>query len=147
MSLLNSILPSLNRTPAPASVSNDSAVQTVKPVFEIKETAEAFGVVVQLPGVAKDGLELTLEDGLVRIVARRSTAVPTGWTTLYRETTDSVYELLLAHDNAFAADKVAAELRDGVLRLSLPKAEALKPRKIAIDGTENVTALEQRQQA
>jgi HSP20 family molecular chaperone IbpA len=133
MSLLNSILPSLGRTPAPASVPNESPVQTVKPLFEIKETPEAFGVVVQLPGVAKDGLELTIEDGLVRLVGRRSTAVPTGWTTLHRETADSAYELLLAHDHAFAADKVVAELRDGVLRLSLPKTEALKPRKIVVN--------------
>jgi HSP20 family molecular chaperone IbpA len=108
-------------------------VPTVKPVFEIKETAEAFGVVVQLPGVAKDGLELTLEDGLVRILGRRATTVPAGWTPLYRETTDAACELLLSHDNAFDADKVVAELRDGVLRLSLPKAEALKPRKIAVN--------------
>lgn len=133
MSLLNSILPSLSRTPAPASVSSDSPVQTVKPVFEIKETSEAFGVVVQLPGVAKDGLELTLEDGLVRILGRRAATVPAGWTPLYRETSDATYELLLSHDNAFDADKVVAELRDGVLRLSLPKAEALKPRKIAVN--------------
>ena len=132
MSLFNTILPSLGRTPAPASVSNDSPVQTVKPVFEIKETAEAFGVVVQLPGVARDGLELTLEDGLVRILGRRATTVPAGWTPLYRETSAATYELLLSHDNAFDADKVAAELRDGVLRLSLPKAEALKPRKITV---------------
>jgi len=68
-------------------------VPTVKPVFENrKETAEAFGVVVQLPGVAKDGLELTLEDGLVRILGRRTTTVPAGWTPLYRETTDAAYE-------------------------------------------------------
>jgi HSP20 family molecular chaperone IbpA len=67
------------------------------------------------------------------LVGRRSTAVPTGWTTLHRETADSAYELLLAHDHAFTADKVVAELRDGVLRLSLPKTEALKPRKIAVN--------------
>ena len=36
------------------------------------------------------------------------------------------------HDNTFDAEKVHAELRDGVLRVTLPKAEALKPRKIAV---------------
>jgi|JI6StandDraft_1071083.scaffolds.fasta_scaffold281657_1 HSP20 family molecular chaperone IbpA len=137
MSLFNTILPSLSRSAADtvAPVTSERSTPTLKPAFEIKQTAEAFGVVVQLPGVAKDGLELTLEDGLVRIVGRRATSVPAGWTALYRESApaDAAYELVLTHDNAFDADKVAAELRDGVLRLSLPKAEALKPRKIAVN--------------
>ena len=49
-----------------------------------------------------------------------------------RETPPADYSLTLAHDNTFDADKVHAELRDGVLRVTLPKAEALKPRKIAV---------------
>jgi HSP20 family molecular chaperone IbpA len=134
MSLLNSILPTLNRKPAsgtePAVADH---VAAIKPVFEIKETAEAYGVTVQLPGVVKDGLELTVEDGLVRVLGRRSWQPPADWTALYRETADAAYELVLTHDNLINADKVAAELRDGVLRLSLPKTEALKPRKITVN--------------
>lgn len=134
MSLLNSILPALNRKPASGTESGVADnIATIKPVFEIKETAEAYGVTVQLPGVAKDGLELTVEDGLVRVLGRRSWQPPAGWTALYRETADAAYELVLSHDNAIDADEVAAELRDGVLRLSLPKAEALKPRKITVN--------------
>ena len=49
--------------------SSVASAPTVKPTYEIKETAEAFGLTVYLPGVAKDGLELTAEDGqVVRIV-------------------------------------------------------------------------------
>jgi len=40
---------------------------------------------------------------------------------------------VLTHDNAVDTDKIAAELRDGVLRVSLPKVEAVKPRKIAVN--------------
>jgi len=134
MSLLNSIIPSLSRKPAATADSASTAtVPTRKPVFEINETAEAYGVTVHLPGVDKDGLELTLEDGLVRVLGRRSWRSPAGWTALHRETADVAYELVLAHDNAINADAVAAELRDGVLKLSLPKTEALKPRKITVN--------------
>lgn len=130
MSLINTLIPSLSRAPAPTSQSNAGA--TVKPVFEIKETPDAYGVTVYLPGVAKEGLEITAEATEVRIVGRRTWKQPEGWTSLYRESSELPYELVLEHDNAIDADKVAAELRDGVLRVSLPKAEAIKPRKIAV---------------
>jgi HSP20 family molecular chaperone IbpA len=106
--------------------------RTLRPVYDVKETPEAWGVAVQLPGVAKDGLELTAEEGQLRIVGRRAWQQPEGWTPLHRETTDWPYELVLSHDNVVNVEAIAAELRDGVLRVSLPKQEAVKPRKIAI---------------
>lgn len=134
MALLNTLIPSFGRT---AARREDAATQdmgpTVKPLYEIKETDEAYGLTVYLPGVAKDGLEITAEAGELRIVGRRAWQQPEGWTALYRESTAAPFELVLAHDNALDADRIAAELRDGVLRLSLPKAEALKPRKITVN--------------
>jgi HSP20 family protein len=135
MSLLNTLIPSFNRAPATAGESTRPAdlARTVKPAYEAKETPEAWGVTVYLPGVAKDGLELTAEEGQLRIVGRRAWKQPEGWTALHRETTDAAYELVLTHDNAIDVEKIAAELRDGVLRVSLPKHEAVKPRKIAVN--------------
>lgn len=136
MSLLNTLIPALNRTPAvtPAEKHRPADLgPTVKPAYEVKETPEAFGVTVHLPGVAKEGLDLTAEDNLIRIVGRRAWKQPEGWTALYRESVDLPFELVLEHDNAIVPDKIAAELRDGVLRVSLPKHEAVKPRKITIN--------------
>ncbi len=134
MSLFNTIIPSLTRTPACDGRGADrEPVQTVKPRYEIKETDEAYGVTAYLPGVAKDGLELTAETGELRIVGRRAWQQPEGWTALYRESDAAPFELVLTHDNAIDAEKIAAELRDGVLRISLPKAETVKPRKIAVN--------------
>jgi HSP20 family molecular chaperone IbpA len=133
MSLLNTLAPSLSRSPAdrnenrPADLAN-----AVKPLYEIKGTTDAFGATVYLPGVAKDGLEITAEEGQLRIVGRRAWKRPETWTALHRESVDAPFELVLSHDNAIDMDKIAAELRDGVLRVSLPKHEAIKPRKIAV---------------
>lgn len=112
--------------------SNVAEAATVRPVYEITETPEAYGLTVQLPGVTKDNLEITGEDGELKIVGRRGWKQPEGWTSLYRESRDEVYELTLTHANAVAVDNIHAELRDGVLRVSLPKSEAVKPRKIAV---------------
>jgi HSP20 family protein len=134
MTLINTLIPSMSRTPARRNRERTSDLgPTVKPVYEVKETPDAWGITVFLPGVTKDKLELTTEEGQVRIVGRRNWQQPEGWTCLYRETADAAYELVLTHDNAIDPEKVAAELRDGVLRVSLPKHEKVKPRKITIN--------------
>lgn len=134
MSLFTSILPTFTRAPAASCADGacSSTTSTVKPTYQVQETPEAYRLVVNLPGVAKDGLELTAENDEIRITGRRGWSQPTGWNALHRETTDVAYELVLTHANAIDADKIAAELRDGVLNVTLPKHEALKPRKIAV---------------
>ena len=134
MSLKNPLTSNRNRDVARSENSGGSRElgPTAKPLYEVKETDEAYGVTVFLPGVSKDSLDITAEAGEFRIVGRRSWKQPEGWTAIYRESSDLPYELTLAHDNAIDADNIAAELRDGVLRVSLPKAEALKPRRITV---------------
>jgi HSP20 family protein len=133
MSLLNSLIPSFTRSPSVADASRDAAaVPGVLPVYQVKESAEAFGLTVELPGVAKSGLSITEEDGVLTIRGERAWKQPAGWTSLYRETSDRPFELSLRHDQGIDVEKIHAELTDGVLRASLPKAEARKPRKIAV---------------
>ena len=136
MSLFTSLVPGFNRSPARAAgadgAESTAAAETVRPLHEVRETDEAFGLTVYLPGVTRDGLELTAEEGAIRVFARRAWKQPEGWTSVYRETSDAAFELVLEHDHAVNLDGIHAELRDGVLRVSLPKAEALKPRKIAV---------------
>ncbi len=123
MTLLHSLLTTPVRPSAPAAV---------RPVHELNETADAFGLTVQLPGVARDGLEVTVEEDVLRVVGRRAWTPPAGWSPLHRETTDAPFTLAVALGQAVAADRIAAELRDGVLRLSLPKVEAVRPRRITV---------------
>jgi HSP20 family protein len=131
MSLINNFIPSLRRASA-ALADRSELGATRKPLFDIQESEEAYGVSVYLPGVSKDGLEITAEAGVIQIIGRPAWQQPDGWTVLYRESTPVPFELILNHDNAIDADRIAAEVRDGVLRVSLPKAEAFKPRKIAV---------------
>jgi HSP20 family molecular chaperone IbpA len=128
MSRIQNLISSVGRQPA----ERDNSEPTVRPWYEVRETPEAWELTVYLPGVSKDGLELSAEEGAVTIRGRRGWKVPSGWTALYRESADAPYELVLSHDNTVDVAKIHAELKDGVLRVSLPKAEAVKPRKIAV---------------
>lgn len=105
---------------------------SVKPLYELQENKDAWGVTVQLPGVTKDSLEISAEQGLLTIRGARPWTKPESWTSLHRESADADYELVLSHDNVIDTDRIHAELRDGLLRISLPKAEAIKPRKISV---------------
>ncbi len=134
MSILSSLIPSFNRVPVrrDQTESTRSPGPVLRPAYEVKETAEAYGLTVHLPGVAKDGLELTAEDGLFTVRGTRAWQRPEGWTALYRESADGAYELALTHDNTLDVENIRAELKDGVLSVTLPKTEAVKPRKIAV---------------
>ena len=132
MTLLNALIPSLSRSPARREAPPRSTVPGVRPVYELREATDAWGLTVYLPGVAKSGLSITDENGTLTIRGERAWKQPGGWTSLYRESSDLPFELTLEHDNGFDADKVHAELKDGVLRVSLPKVENRKARKIEV---------------
>jgi HSP20 family protein len=125
MSFLNLLHPS-------SGEAGNCASATVRPFYEVTETEGSFDLTVELPGVAKEGLEISDEDGRLHITAKRVGTLPSGPTVLHRETSDAPYELVLTHDNAVDSSKIEAELRDGVLRVKIGKAESAKPRKIAV---------------
>ncbi len=131
MTLLRSLVPSLARRNVPATTTSDANAQ-LKPVYSVREDEHGYDVTVQLPGVDKAGLEITAQDGEIAITGRRAWTPPAEWTALYRETSRANFGLTLRHDGDVDADKISADLKDGVLRLSLPKAEAAKPRKITV---------------
>jgi HSP20 family molecular chaperone IbpA len=137
MSLISSLIPSLGAAPAIQPPAKDATPATdlgptVTPRYQLNETAEAYGLTVELPGVAKDGLELTIDHEQIHVVGRRAARQPEAWTALHRETRDARFELALEHGRAVDPETIRAELRDGQLRVALPKAGALKPRKIAV---------------
>jgi HSP20 family protein len=127
MSFFNTLNPSSNGACAVAETQ-----PTRRPRYEVAETAEGFDVTVNLPGVAKDGLEITDEGGELRISGKPAVKLPDGRVVLHRETSEAAFELLLAHDNAIVPEKTQADLQDGVLHVKLSKVESAKPRKIAV---------------
>jgi len=129
MALLNSLLPSFVRESA---VAESEPATTVRPLYQVQELDDSFKVTVKLPGVTKENLSITDENGTLTIRGERNWKQPAEWSSVYRETAESAFSVSFYHDNVIDADKAQAELKDGILNLSLPKSEARKPRKIAI---------------
>ncbi|MDB6032316.1 MAG: hspA 2 [Verrucomicrobiales bacterium] len=103
------------------------------PQVNIFETKEGYLLEADLPGVTKEGLEVTLEGTTLTLVGRRAgekfSADP-----LYRESKGADYRRVFELDPGIDTTRINARVEDGVLYLELPKAEAVKPRKIQIQG-------------
>ena len=133
MTLLRSIVPGLGRPARPTEATPATSTEArVRPAYNVREDEHGYDVTVQLPGVAKTGLEITAQDGVITITGRRAWTPPAEWIALYRETPRAQFELTLSHEGDVDTDKINAELKNGVLHLLLPKAEAAKPRKITV---------------
>jgi HSP20 family protein len=107
---------------------------TLVPRYRVHETADAYTVTAYLPGVARADLETSVDGENLTVFGRRTWTAPATWAPVHREIGGADYRLVLDLDNRVNRDAVKAELQQGVLTLTLPKAEALKPRKIEIQG-------------
>ena len=85
-----------------------------------------------MPGVNKEGLEITLEGNEITIVGHRVDE-PANGEVLFRESRTVDYRRVFELDPAIDTSKVSARMEQGVLKLTLPKSERVKPRKIAVD--------------
>lgn len=103
----------------------------VAPEVNIFETDDGYVIQAEMPGVSKTGIEVTLENNTLTFVGRR-TEEQVGGNVLYRESRAADYRRVFELDPAVDAERISAEMRQGVLTLHLPKAERVKPRKIQI---------------
>lgn len=133
MSLFNQLIPFQGLRPARHNGGPDDGKTYVIPAYRTKESDDAFGLEVFVPGVAKKAIELEVEQDELIITARRGWKAPKEWSEVFRETSDEDFRLRLNLSDAVNVDKINAELEQGVLRVTLPKAEELKPRKIEIN--------------
>jgi HSP20 family molecular chaperone IbpA len=127
MSFLNTLIPARD-----GSQTANGAPAARRPRYEITESDAGYSLTVGLPGVSKEGLEITDEGGELTITGKRTAKLPEGLTVLHRESSDAAFRLVVTHDNEVDSEKIGAELKDGVLHVTLAKAESAKARKIAV---------------
>ena len=102
------------------------------PDVNIFETKDGYVLEAEMPGVSKEGLEITLEGNEITITGHRQAETPSG-ESLFRERRLADYRRVFELDPAVDTSKVSAKMEQGVLTLTLPKSERVKPRKINVD--------------
>jgi HSP20 family protein len=105
--------------------------QYLNPEVNIFETNEGYTLEAEMPGVGKDGIEITLETNELTLIGRRMQDIPKA-EALWRESSQADYRRVFQLDPAIDTNKIEARIEQGLLTLRLPKSERVKPRKVTV---------------
>ena len=105
--------------------------QFTTPVASVIEGSDVYMLNVEMPGVNKEGLEISVENNELTIIGRRSLSQIDG-TLIHRESRSENFRRVFELDPSIDMSNISARIEQGVLTLTLPKAEQVKPRKITV---------------
>jgi HSP20 family molecular chaperone IbpA len=116
-------------------VSKDEQTVPVRyfvPTTDIFETEDALTVVMEVPGVSRDAIDINLENDVLKIEAKIDPSKYEGMEPLYTEYNVGHFARSFTLSNKIDQQQIGAKLEDGVLTLTLKKAKEAVPRKISI---------------
>jgi HSP20 family protein len=103
------------------------------PLINVFTDGDDFVVVAELPGVKKEDLDIQVRGDTLRIQGKKTITYDENASVHRRERSAGQFDRTLALPDEVDSSKVAAEYRDGVLTLRLPRAESAKPRTVTIN--------------
>jgi HSP20 family protein len=107
------------------------AEQFITPPASVTEIGDGYMLEIEMPGVEKDGLDISFENNELMIIGRRSLPAVEG-TLIHRESRPENFRRVFELDPSIDADKISAKIDQGLVTLTLPKAEHVKPSKITV---------------
>jgi HSP20 family protein len=107
-------------------------VKTFVPRVDIYENKDSLFLIADLPGVDDKTVDIELEKNVLTITGRVENGRMKDGTLMYSEYEIGDYERVFTLSDEIDHDKIVATVKNGVLRLELPRAEKVKPKKIAI---------------
>ena len=102
------------------------------PTADIYETEDALSVILEMPGVEKNNVDVRVEGGVLKVEGRLDFSKYQGLQPLYTEYNVGHYFRSFQLSSKIDRNRIEAELKEGVLALTLPKVEEAKPRTIQI---------------
>ncbi len=132
-SLFESFFQDVDRAFAP-TYRNGNSTATHSPAVEVTRGEDAYKVRAVLPGVAKEDLNVKVADGYLTVSGKSSWTRAENEKDVYSEIHryEEFQRSLRLDERSFAVDKVEAKLENGVLEVTLPIAEAAKPKNIEV---------------
>jgi HSP20 family protein len=118
--------------PAEVAAQSQRQVRYVTPLADVDSTDEGYTIRAEMPGVNKSSLEITVDNGELTLVGHRQIEAEPG-EPVYREIRAVDYRRVYELDPTIDTTKISARIEDGVLTVTLPKAESVKPRKITVE--------------
>ena len=117
---------------------NQAPAPETEPVYvprvDVRETAEGFAVVADLPGVDEKSVEATVQNRVLTIEGWTKTEKPQGYEELGREFGAGRFRRDFTLPDAVEPDRIQARVKNGVLTVSIPKKDEVKARKIQVTG-------------
>lgn len=102
------------------------------PAADIYETKDALVLSLEMPGVDPDGVNIMLEKRVLTITGRSRSIAPEGYSLTHHEYRDGDYERAFTVSEAIDADNIQAELKNGVLRVTLPRSQPAPAKTIQV---------------
>jgi HSP20 family protein len=102
------------------------------PNADIFETEDSLTLVLEMPGVDRDNIDISVENGVLTVEGKINLGKYEGLQPVYGEYNVGPYRRSFRISSRIDQDKINAEMRDGVITLVLPKAEEAKPRRIEV---------------
>ncbi len=102
------------------------------PLTNFYDTGDHFELQVELPGLSKEDLAIKIQGNYLEISGTRKAEVPEGYEVHRGERGEISFNRSFTLPSDVEAEKVEAKLRNGLLTMTLPKAEAAKPRRIEV---------------
>jgi HSP20 family protein len=106
--------------------------RVIRPRTSVFEHEDAVKIIMDLPGVSRENLNISFNRGELAISGARESWDRDKMKACYCERVEGSYERVFALDSTLDASKIDAKLANGVLELTIPKIEAVKPKKIQI---------------
>ena len=117
---------------SPVETERTKSMKVFIPRVDICETKDAIVLLADMPGVDEKSVDITLEKNVLTLSGRVEPVTHEGYRAAYAEYDAGDYERAFTLSDEIDRDRIEASVKDGVLKLTLPKAEPVKLRKISV---------------